>query len=91
VTITAAPAQPAKVAVICYPSKNIDIIELRQLHEEKCLDLGSMPNFVSKSQLQAVPSIALQPTVLFHRYLLLHICIIIVAVNFVYFWRILII
>jgi len=65
VTITAAPAPPAKAAVICYPSKNIDIISLRQVHEEECLDLGSMPKLVSKSQHQAVPSITLKPTALF--------------------------
>jgi hypothetical protein len=34
-----------------------------------------MPNFVSKSQHQVVPRITLKPTVLFHRYLLLHICL----------------
>ena len=34
-----------------------------------------MPKFVNKCQHQAVSSITLKPTVLFHRYLLLHICL----------------
>ena len=86
VTFTAAPALAAKVAVICYPNKNIDIIQLCQLHEEECFDLGSMPNFVSNRQHQAVPSTIFKPTVSSTDiYFYASVCIIIVAVTFVYF------